>query len=136
MIRLKLERIENGSTILEIEAAVLRAMEKIQFHPLEINTELSVAKTEGNWMMVFVIEGCSVDELTTLQKELGEKFMVRILGKSKTNLFLVIEAPKEEFLQLKQQTYPEPQRKQYPPTMPTSVSAQQSASRSSMSLNK
>ena len=54
MINLLVNGIENGSTILEIEAAVLREMEKSNIHLQEIDMELTEAKTEGFLMMVLL----------------------------------------------------------------------------------
>ena len=42
MINLVLKGFEQGSKILEIEAAVLRVMEKSSIRPKEIDTELNV----------------------------------------------------------------------------------------------
>lgn len=100
MINLTLNSIQKGSQILEIEAAVLRSMEKVNFRPKEINTELTEAKEEGFLVMVFVVEETTVEQLSRLQHELGNNFKLGLLGKSKTDLFLKVEAPREEFVRL------------------------------------
>jgi len=98
MINLVLNSIQKGSQILEIEAAILRVMEKVNFQAKEINTELTEAKEEGFLVMVFVFEEAKVEELSRLQGELGNSFKLGLLGKSKNDLFLKVEAPKEEFV--------------------------------------
>ena len=111
MIKLNLGCIERASTVLEIEAAILKVMEKIDFRVEEINTTLTEGKTEGNLMTVFVVQGSSATALYRLEKELGEKFSVHIIGKGKNVDFLTIEAPKENFINLgNRYTYQEPQR--------------------------
>ena len=99
MINLLLNDIK-GSQILEIEAAVLRSMEKVNFQAKEINMELTEAKEEGALVMVFVAEETNVEELFRLQRELGNNFKIRILGHSKNAIFLKVEAPRDEFLKL------------------------------------
>jgi hypothetical protein len=111
MINLVLNSIQKGSLILEIEAAVLRAMEKVNFRAKGINTELSEAKEEGSLVMVFVVEETTVEQLSRLQHELGNNFKLGLLGKSKNDLFLKVEAPMEEFLKLgRRYTYLEQSR--------------------------
>lgn len=99
MINLKLDGL-TGSKMLEIQAAVLRIMEEANFEANEINTELSEGKEDGSLMMVFVGQEISLAELNALQSGLGEKFSLKILGKSKNDFFLQVSAPKEEFLAL------------------------------------
>lgn len=109
MINLVLKGFEQGSKILEIEAAVLRVMEKSSIRPKEIDTELNVAKTEGHLMMVFVVKEVSFDGLANLKKEFGNDFTLTVVGKTKSELFLGIEAPRESFLNLgKRYSYQEP----------------------------
>ena len=98
MINLVLKGFEQGSKILEIEAAVLRVMEKSSIRPKEIDTELNVAKTEGHLMMVFVVKEVSFDGLANLKKEFGNDFTLTVVGKTKSELFLGIEAPRESFI--------------------------------------
>ena len=128
-MNLTLQSIEKGSSILEIEAAVLRVMEKVNFHPKEIDTELTEAKTDGNLVMVFVVKECTVKELAYLQSELGQKFLLKVLGKSRSDIFLQVEAPKDEFLNLsKRYVYQDPKREHsttsYSQQQPSSVSQQ------------
>lgn len=109
MINLALNGIEKGSSVMEIEAAVLRVMEKVNFQPKEINTELTDAKTDGCLVMVFVAKELTGEELINLQSEFGKKFTLKVLGKSKSDIFLQVEAPKEEFLNLgRRYVYQEP----------------------------
>lgn len=111
MINLGVNSLERGSQILEIEAAVLRVMEKVKFHPKEIDTELTDAKEEGHLVMVFVMSEVTDQELSNLRRELGDKFTIRILGKSKTDIFVQLQAPKEEFEKLgRRYEYREPQQ--------------------------
>lgn len=100
MINLVLDGFEHGSKILEIEAAVLRTMEKSSIRPKEIDTELNLAKKEGHLMMVFVVKDVSVEGLTNLKKEFGDDFSLTIVGKKKFEIFLGVEAPKESFINL------------------------------------
>ena len=72
MINLALNGIEKGSSVMEIEAAVLRVMEKVNFQPKEIDTELTEAKTEGCLVMVFVAKELTGKDLLNLQSEFGE----------------------------------------------------------------
>ena len=99
MINLKLDGL-TGSKMLEIQAAVLRIMEEANFEANEINTELTEGKEEGTLMMVFVAQEISLGELNALKSGLGEKFKLRILGKSRNDFFLEVSAPREEFLTL------------------------------------
>ena len=116
MINLTLSGIEKGSSVMEIEAAVLRVMEKVNFQPKEIDTELTEAKAEGSLVMVFVAKEVTGKDLLNLQSEFGEKFTLKILGKSKNDIFLQVEAPNAEFLNLgKRYVYQEP-RKDHPST--------------------
>lgn len=111
MINLALQSIEKGSSILEIEAAVLRVMEKVNFHPKEIDTELTEAKTDGNLVMVFVVKELAVEELVNLQSEFGKNFHLKILSKSKSDFFLQVEAPQAEFINFgKRYVYQEPKK--------------------------
>lgn len=120
MINLALNGINKGSSVMEIEAAVLRVMEKVNFQPKEIDTELTDARTEGCLVMVFVVKECTVKELANLQSELGEKFLLKVLGKSKSDIFLQVEAPKDDFLNLgKRYVYQEP-RPMHTPSSGTS----------------
>ncbi len=113
MINLTLNGIEKGSSVMEIEAAVLRVMEKVNFQPKEIDTELTEAKTEGCLVMVFVAKELTGNNLVNLQSEFGEKFTLKILGKSKNDIFLQVEAPNAEFLNLgKRYVYQEPRKDQ------------------------
>ena len=113
MINLALNGVEKGSSVLEIEAAVLRVMEKVNFQPKEIDTELTEAKTEGFLVMVFVAKELTGNNLVNLQSEFGEKFTLKILGKSKNDIFLQVEAPNAEFLNLgKRYVYQEPRKDQ------------------------
>lgn len=98
MINLLVNGIENGSTVLEIEAAVLRVMEKANFHPKEIDMELTEAKTEGFLVMVFIVKELSIEELEKLHSEFGGNFRINILAKNKSGLFLQVEAPKDDFI--------------------------------------
>ncbi|MBQ8453189.1 MAG: hypothetical protein IJ539_05355 [Prevotella sp.] len=109
MINLALKGIEKGSSVMEIEAAVLRVMEKVNFQPKEIDTELTDAKSEGCLVMVFVAKELTGEELINLQSEFGKKFTLKVLGKSKSDIFLQVEAPKDDFLNLgKRYVYQEP----------------------------
>ena len=113
MINLTLNGIEKGSSVMEIEAAVLRVMEKVNFQPKEIDTELTEAKVEGSLVMVFVAKEVTGKDLLNLQSEFGEKFTLKILGKSKNDIFLQVEAPNAEFLNLgKRYVYQEPRKEQ------------------------
>ena len=128
MINLTLKGIEKGSSVMEIEAAILRIMEKVNFLPKEINTELTDAKTEGFLTIVFAVQECTVKELTDLQSEFGGNFHMKVLGKSKSGIFLQIEAHKNEFLALgKRYVYQEPRREQQsrPDHTPTNNNHQQ-----------
>lgn len=99
MINLNINNM-NGSDILVTQAAVVKAMEKVNFRPKEIHIELMEAKTEGNLVMVFVVENVTSDEISTLQRELGPGFSMKLLGKSKSDIFLELEAPRDKFVQL------------------------------------
>lgn len=109
MINLALNSIEKGSQILEIQAAVLRVIEKVNFRPKSIDTELTDAKKDGYLLMVFVSEPVYVEELYKLEQELGTQFKFQILGRSKNDFFVQLEAPADEFLKLgKRYVYQEP----------------------------
>lgn len=124
MINLALKGIEKGSSVMEIEAAVLRVMEKVNFQPKEIDTELTDAKIDGCLVMVFVAKELTGEELINLQSEFGKKFTLKVLGKSKSDIFLQVEAPKDDFLNLgKRYVYQEPRREH-----PTTTSSQQQSS--------
>ena len=99
MINLTLKGM-NGSDMLVIQAAVVKVMERINFHPKEIDKELCEAPTEGDWLMLFVLVESCVSDLTRLNRELGDRFLLKIRGKSKNDIFLQVEAPKEEFRNL------------------------------------
>ena len=99
MINLKLEDV-NGSMILRIQAAVLEAMESVNFHPDSISTELSSAKTDGHWMMVFVKDKVTSEEMNNVIRELGGKFLFTVLGGGKKNLFLQLEGLSDDFILL------------------------------------
>ena len=135
MINLALKGIEKGSSVMEIEAAVLLVMEKVNFQPKEIDTELTDANTEGSLVMVFVVKECTVNELAHLQYELGEKFFLKILGKSRSDIFLQVEAPKDEFLNLGKRYVYQEARREHPTTsysqQQPSMPAQQSSTGSS-----
>ena len=123
MINLALNGIEKGSSVMEIEAAVLRVMEKVNFQPKEIDTELTEAKAEGCLVMVFVAKELTGKDLLNLQSEFGEKFTLKILGKSKNEIFLQVEAPNAEFLNLgKRYVYQESRKEQ-----PVSAGQQQAS---------
>lgn len=100
MINLLVNGIENGSTVLEIEAAVLRVMEKSNIHPHEIDMELTEAKTDGFLVMVFLVKELSIEKLEKLHSEFGGNFRLIILAKNKSGFFLQVEAPKDDFLYL------------------------------------
>ena len=116
MINLTLKGIEKGSSVMEIEAAVLRVMEKVNFQPKEIDTELTEAKAEGSLVMVFVAKEVTGKDLLNLQSEFGEKFTLKILGKSKNDIFLQVEAPNAEFLNLGKRYVYQEARKDHPST--------------------
>ncbi len=99
MLNLKLEG-KNGSEILRIQAAVLEVMERVEFHPSEINTELCEAQDKNNWLMVFVIEEVSSKDIGNVIRGLGNDFRMTIKGRSKANVFVCLEAPKDSFMRL------------------------------------
>lgn len=99
MINLRLEG-KNGSEILRIQAAVLEVMERADFHPSEINTELCEAQDTNNWLMVFVKEEVTTKEIGNVIRGLGSDFRMTIKGRSKANVFVCLEAPKESFMRL------------------------------------
>ncbi len=100
MINLVLDGFEHGSKILEIEAAVLRTMEKSSIRPKEIDTELTNSKIDGFLMMTFVLKEFSAEDFKILEKVFGSDFRFKIIGKSKGELFLELDAPKESFINL------------------------------------
>ena len=107
MINLNINKMK-GSEILVTQAAVVKAMEKVNFHAKEIHAELMEAKTEGNLVMVFVVENVTFDEISTLQREFGTGFNMKLLGKSKSDIFLQLEAPRDKFMELSRRyTYTE-----------------------------
>ena len=99
MINLKLEG-KSGSEILRIQAAVLEVMERAEFHPSEINTELCEAQDKNNWLMVFVKEEVSTKDIGNVIRGLGSDFRMTIKGRSKANVFVCLEAPKDSFMRL------------------------------------
>lgn len=107
MINLNINNMK-GSEILVIQAAVVKAMEKTNFQAKEIQCELMEAKTEGNLVMVFVVENVTSDEISNLQREFGTGFTMKLLGKSKSDIFLQLEAPRDKFMELSRRyTYTE-----------------------------
>ena len=84
MINLVLKDFESGSKILEIEAAVLRMMEKSSVKPKAIDVELTTSKIDGCLMMTFVVKEVSLEGLMSLQKVFGNEFKFKVIGKSKS----------------------------------------------------
>ncbi len=109
LINLVLKDFESGSKILETEAAVLRMMEKSNVKPKAIDVELTTSKIDGCLMMTFVVKEISLEGLMSLQKVFGNEFKFKVIGKSKSELFLELDAPKASFMNLgRRYSYQEP----------------------------
>ena len=113
MINLNLDGIK-GSEILRIQAAVLDAMERADFHPEQISTELSAGKNENEWLMVFTKETAALTDLQKVIQELGGSFNFEILSTGKKTLFLRLVGKIDDYKRLLQKTQQvNPVRPQY-----------------------
>lgn len=121
MINLNLNGIK-GSEILRIQAAVLDAMERANFHPEQISTELSVGKNENEWLMVFSKETAALTDLQKVIQELGGSFNFEILSTGKKTLFLRLVGKIDDYKRLLQKSQQvNPVRPLYSGTSGTSV---------------
>ena len=121
MINLNLNGIK-GSEILRIQAAVLDAMERANFHPEQISTELSVGKNENEWLMVFSKETAALTDLQKVIQELGGSFSFEILSTGKKTLFLRLVGKIDDYKRLLQKSQQvNPVRPLYSGTSGTSV---------------
>jgi hypothetical protein len=103
MINLNLNGIK-GSEILRIQAAVLDAMERANFHPEQISTELSAGKNEDEWLMVFAKETAALTDLQKVIQELGGSFNFDILSNGKKTLFLRLVGKIDDYKRLLQKS--------------------------------
>ena len=103
MINLNLNGIK-GSEILRIQAAVLDAMERANFHPEQISTELSAGKNENEWLMVFTKETAALTDLQKVIQELGGSFCFDILSNGKKTLFLRLVGKIDDYKRLLQKS--------------------------------
>jgi hypothetical protein len=121
MINLNLNGIK-GSEILRIQAAVLDAMERANFHPEQISTELSAGKNENEWLMVFTKETAALTDLQKVIQELGGSFSFDILSNGKKTLFLRLVGKIDDYKRLLQKSQQvNPVRPLYSGTSGTSV---------------
>lgn len=121
MINLNLNGIK-GSEILRIQAAVLDAMERANFHPKQISTELSAGKNENEWLMVFAKETAALTDLQKVIQELGGSFNFEILSNGKKTLFLRLVGKIDDYKRLLQKSQQvNPVRPLYSGTSGTSV---------------
>lgn len=121
MINLNLNGIK-GSEILRIQAAVLDAMERANFHPEQISTELSAGKNENEWLMVFSKETAALTDLQKVIQELGGSFNFEILSTGKKTLFLRLVGKIDDYKRLLQKSQQvNPVRPLYSGTSGTSV---------------
>lgn len=121
MINLNLNGIK-GSEILRIQAAVLDAMERANFHPEQISTELSAGKNENEWLMVFTKETAALTDLQKVIQELGGSFNFEILSTGKKTLFLRLVGKIDDYKRLLQKSQQvNPVRPLYSGTSGTSV---------------
>lgn len=121
MINLNLNGIK-GSEILRIQAAVLDAMERANFHPEQISTELSAGKNENEWLMVFTKETAALTDLQKVIQELGGNFSFDILSNGKKTLFLRLVGKIDDYKRLLQKSQQvNPVRPLYSGTSGTSV---------------
>ncbi len=121
MINLNLNGIK-GSEILRIQAAVLDAMERANFHPEQISTELSAGKNENEWLMVFAKETAALTDLQKVIQELGGSFNFEILSNGKKTLFLRLVGKIDDYKRLLQKSQQvNPVRPLYSGTSGTSV---------------
>lgn len=121
MINLNLNGIK-GSEILRIQAAVLDAMERANFHPGQISTELSAGKNENEWLMVFAKETAALTDLQKVIQELGGSFNFEILSNGKKTLFLRLVGKIDDYKRLLQKSQQvNPVRPLYSGTSGTSV---------------
>lgn len=121
MINLNLNGIK-GSEILRIQAAVLDAMERANFHPEQISTELSAGKNENEWLMVFAKETAALTDLQKVIQELGGSFNLEILSNGKKTLFLRLVGKIDDYKRLLQKSQQvNPVRPLYSGTSGTSV---------------
>ncbi len=121
MINLNLDGIK-GSEILRIQAAVLDAMERANFHPEQISTEPSAGKNENEWLMVFTKETAALTDLQKVIQELGGSFSFDILSNGKKTLFLRLVGKIDDYKRLLQKSQQvNPVRPLYSGTSGTSV---------------
>ena len=121
MINLNLNGIK-GSEILRIQAAVLDVMERADFHPEQISTELSAGKNENEWLMVFTKETAALTDLQKVIQELGGSFNFEILSTGKKTLFLRLVGKIDDYKRLLQKSQQvNPVRPLYSGTSGTSV---------------
>lgn len=121
MINLNLNGIK-GSEILRIQVAVLDAMERANFHPEQISTELSAGKNENEWLMVFTKETAALTDLQKVIQELGGSFSFDILSNGKKTLFLRLVGKIDDYKRLLQKSQQvNPVRPLYSGTSGTSV---------------
>lgn len=87
------------SEVLKIEAAIVEIMEKADF-TVDENVDMKPSKEGDNYMMSFLKGKTSLQELNSIQKELGEKFTLAIIPKDKNLVVVTLEASQQEFVNL------------------------------------
>lgn len=87
------------SEVLKIEAAIVEIMENANF-TVDENVDMKPTKEGGNYMMSFLKAKTSLQELNSIQKELGDKFTLAIIPRDKSLIVVTIEASQQEFVNL------------------------------------
>lgn len=87
------------STIHRIVAAVLEIVEASNFTP-QVDVNLQEAEND-QWKMVFQKNSTCLDELAKIKESLGKNFTINVSPKDKNSISISVEAPYDDFLQLK-----------------------------------
>lgn len=87
------------SEVLKIEAAIVEIMENAGF-TVDENVEMKPTKNGDNYTMSFPKGKTSLQELNSIQKELGEKIIMGVLPRDKNLLMVSLEASQQEFVNI------------------------------------
>lgn len=88
-----------GSKVHKIVAAVLEVMEKAGFET-QMDVKLQETDDAGKWKMGFEKKNTDLNELNSIQRELGNNFAVFISPRNQTTILISIEAPTDDFIAL------------------------------------
>ena len=89
------------SEVLRIEAAVMEKAEEV-YSDVVKDTGLMPGMEEGELLMTVLFKEPTVDNLNKFGRLLGTDFTLKLLGKGKSGVFIVISAKQEAFRKLVQ----------------------------------